>query len=171
MKFMFMKVCYILFFTILSLGVYSCIPRSAFPIFVPPKNKEEAYIIKSDRLNMFLVVSGETIISDTNYIIPVDIVISNYMNDTLHIKIKDIRAYLTTNKNEIFEGVVEKNIDTVITNLEKNKNVLPFVIEFKTFNSNCIKSYLDMRNLEIIIPEIIINKTNFPKKNAFFLCK
>jgi len=160
-----------LFFAIFLVGMCSCIPKS-FPIFVPKSNKYgfKDAIIKSDNFDVFLEVSAETTISDTNYIIPVDIVISNHMNDALHIKTKDIKAYLTANKDEVFEGVAERGVDTIIAkrNIER---MIPFIIEFKTFNRSCIRYFTDINSLEIIISDLIINDSILFNKNVFFLCK
>jgi hypothetical protein len=177
-----MKARYILFFVILvSIGFFCCRPNS-FPIFVPKYtlNTFKADIIKNDSFYVFVEIP-KTHISDTNYIIFVEMGICNYIDDTLSVKIKNIKAclnvkkrrrtgysFLKSTKDEIFEGVA--SIDTVTANLQSRQKIL-FIIDFKTFNRSCINHFTDMRSLEITIPEIIINDSIFSERRAFFLCK
>jgi len=171
------KICLILSSFFLMLSIYSCIPQKDFPVFIPKNNQYgfKEIVITNGCFDVFLEVSAETVISDTNYIIPIEIRVSNYKEDTLHVKIKEIKSYLKTDKNEIYEGVVETSIDTMITNLYVWEKI-PFNIEFKTFNTGCLdyrnhKGFAGMHSLEIIVPEIIINDLVFLEKKAFFLCK
>lgn len=167
----------VLFFILLIISVYSCIldkPGYRFPVFLTEDYKSEVNIVKNDGFNIFIKPTIETVISDSNYIVPVEIGISNCINETLSLKIKDIEVYLKNKKkkDEVFKGQIGIRIDTTITNLQ-TREIIPIIVEFKSFNRNYISKITDFDNytMEIILYGITINKLYFSEKRIFFVCR
>jgi hypothetical protein len=134
-------------------------------------NSTKINIIKNNSFDISVNAVIPPIISDTGYIIPIEIIICNYMNDKFLIKIKNIEFHLKNNKNEVFAGSIDVNIDTAISNLQTKK--LPFDLEFRDFNRGYIKNVGELVNyrLEIIFPETIINQSVFSERRVLFFCK
>jgi hypothetical protein len=151
-----------------------CLKIPRFPVFLTNDYKDKADIIKNDSFYIFVQPMVETVLSDTNYIIPVEIGIYNYIDDSLSIKVKKIEAYLKNdkNKNEVFKGIVNISIDTVTANLQIWKRI-PFTIEFKDFNRNCVIKITDFDNynMDIILYEMTVNELYFPEKKVYFICR
>ncbi|MDL2214722.1 hypothetical protein LJC00_00850, partial [Dysgonomonas sp. OttesenSCG-928-M03] len=105
-------------------------------------------------------------------VIPVEIGITNYMSDTLNIKINEIKAYFKGNKNIIFEGIMNTSIDTVITDLQM-KIRIPVMIKLDKLNRNSFNMLTDLNNyrLEILFPRTIVNDSIIYDKNMFFVGK
>jgi hypothetical protein len=149
-----------------------CLKIPRFPVFLTNDYKNMADIIKNDSLYIFIQPMVETILSDTNYIIPVEIGMYNYTNNSLSVKIRTIEAYLQNDKNEIFKGIVNISIDTMIVSLHAREKT-PFIIEFKDFNRSCVNKMTDFDNynMDIILYEMTVNKRYYPEKKNSFICR
>jgi hypothetical protein len=178
-----MKTHYILFLSILICS-YSC--RIPIYLFTAKDGKFGENVIKNDSFSVYVnpitvvwndanFIADETEWTLTNndgYVIPVEIEINNYMNNTLNIKINDIKAYFRGNKNEVFDGVIDTSIDTIIINLQ-TKVRIPFIIKLNNLNRNNFNYYTDLNNytLEILFPQINVNEYITHNKNTLFIGK
>lgn len=134
--------------------------------------KDEADIIKNDSLFLNIRAVTETMLSDSNYIIPVDIVICNYTKNSINIKIGEIEAYLKNSKNErdVFNGLAP-TIDTVIK--PNGLKTISLQMKFRDFNSSYVHKITDFDNytMTVFFRKININKLIVQEKKVFFICK